>query len=166
MLISRPLNLPLRSLIYMGKISTASKIAADTDILTLRFITEDIGLFLSNKTATEAVNLKNDYVCVVDLDLFELWLRFNKNMCSGIPIVDLRASNNILHLRTCSDSCLALLQLIIHSFKIKNVSSNSDDTEDVEKSSKHTISESQMERVTSLLEDAMEDIGDGKKSSV
>ncbi|XP_063242394.1 autophagy-related protein 2 homolog A [Bacillus rossius redtenbacheri] len=107
----RPLHLPLRSCLTLGSFSVTSNIAAQTSSSTLRFIAEDVALFLSERAGPRrrAVDLRDDYVCVLDLGLFELSLRL-----SDAPRADLRASNDALHLRTCADSARALADLLAY----------------------------------------------------
>ncbi|KAI4495649.1 hypothetical protein M0802_008484 [Mischocyttarus mexicanus] len=162
----RPLHLPLKSVVTLGNFSVSSNIAAQTSTSTLRFIAEDVGLFISNKLGKD-VDLKRDYVCVMDLGLFELSLRLNDKMCGGAPRVDLRASNNVLHVRTCSDSGRALTQLLTYFANDGDLTTNTDNTENIslpgdEESllgdeSINTLSKSQEERVNSLMEEAMEE---------
>lgn len=115
----------------MGNFSMSFHLAAQTNMTTLRFIAEECAIFLSDKVVKKSVDLRRDYVCVVDFGLFELSLRtadkvsnlgiifliffHSKNAFqkSGInPHIDLRASNDILHIRTCADSARALMQLL------------------------------------------------------
>ncbi|KAK2581702.1 hypothetical protein KPH14_002189 [Odynerus spinipes] len=164
----RPLHLPLRSVVTLGNFSVSSNIAAQTSTSTLRFIAEDIGLFISNKLGKN-VDLRKDYVCVMDLGLFELSLRLNDKMCGGAPRVDLRASNNVLHVRTCSDSGRALTQLLTYFASDGDLTSNTGSTESIAVPSSgdeesllgdesiNTLSKSQVERVNSLMEEAMEE---------
>ncbi|XP_031843330.1 autophagy-related 2 [Nomia melanderi] len=164
----RPLYLPLRSMVTLGSFSVSSNIAAQTNTSTLRFIAEDIALFVSNKLG-KSINLKRDYVCVVDVGLFELSLRLNDKMCGGAPRVDLRASNNVLHIRTCSDSGRALIQLLTYfasdgdlapnteSMESTTVPSSGDEESLLGDESINTLSKSQEERVNSLMEEAMKE---------
>lgn len=62
----------------------SSHLAAQANTSTLRFITEDCVLFLSEKSppkngipSSSPVDLKRDYVSIVDLGLFELSLKTN-----------------------------------------------------------------------------------------
>lgn len=50
----------------------------------------------------------------MDLDLFELALRTSTGQDPRYPKMDLRASNNVLHIRTCADSCIALQRLLTY----------------------------------------------------
>lgn len=164
----RPLNLPLRSIVTLGNFSVSSNIAAQTNTSTLRFIAEDVALFISNKLERN-VNLRKDYICVINLGLFELSLRLNDKMCGGAPRVDLRASNNMLHVRTCSDSARALTQLLTYFASDGDLLPNTKNTDSIivpsskeeetllNTESINTLSKSQIERVYNLMEDAMEE---------
>lgn len=116
----RPFNLPIRSLLSLGNFSMSSHLAAQVNTSTLRFIAEECYLFLSDKAPPKSrmpsiapVDLRRDYICVVELSLFELSLRISDRQ-RGVPHIDLRASNNIVHIRTCSDTARALMQLITY----------------------------------------------------
>ncbi|XP_076234909.1 autophagy-related 2 [Calliopsis andreniformis] len=164
----RPVHLPLRSMVTLGNFSVSSNIAAQTNTSTLRFIAEDIALFISSKLG-KSVNLKRDYVCVMDVGLFELSLRLNDKMCGGAPRVDLRASNNVLHVRTCSDSGRALIQLLTYFANDGDLVPNTESTDSITVPSSgdeesllgdesiNTLSKSQVERVNTLMEEAMEE---------
>lgn len=155
-------------MVSLGSFSVSSNIAAQTNTSTLRFIAEDVALFISEKLGS-GVELRRDYVCVMDLGLFELSLRLNEKMCGGAPRVDLRASNNVLHVRTCSDSGRALTQLLTYFasdgdliLSTKSTDSiaipNSGDEESLlGDENVNVLSKSQEERVNSLMVDAMED---------
>lgn len=156
-------------MVTLGNFSVSSNIAAHTNTSTLRFIAEDIALFISNKLG-KGVDLRRDYVCVMDVGLFELSLRLNDKMCGGAPRVDLRASNNMLHVRTCSDSARALIQLLTYFANDGDLLPNMETTESTitvpssgdEESLLgneciNTLSKSQVERVNSLMKEAMEE---------
>jgi autophagy-related protein 2 len=53
-----------------------------------------------------------DYVCVLDVESFELELRTCEEKDQKFPKTDLRLRTNRINLRTCSDSCKALFELI------------------------------------------------------
>ncbi|KAG7200135.1 hypothetical protein KM043_000574 [Ampulex compressa] len=172
----RPLYLPLRSMVTLGNFSVSSNIAAQTNTSTLRFIAEDVAFFISDKLG-KRVDLRRDYVCVMDLGLFELSLRLNDKMCGGAPRVDLRASNNVLHVRTCSDSGRALTQLLTYFANDGDLIPNTGSTESIAVPSSgdeesllgdesiNTLSKSQVERVNSLMEEAMEETVKGTTPS-
>lgn len=106
----RPIHLPLRVLVTMGTFSVSSNITIESNVSLLRFIIDDAALYLSDKCSGVA-NIRN-YVCVLDLGMFELSLFTSDGSEQGHPQLELRMSNNIVNVRTCSDSCSALLQLI------------------------------------------------------
>lgn len=155
-------------MVTLGSFSISSNIAAQTNTSTLRFIAEDLALFISDKLGNH-VDLRRDFVCVMDLGLFELSLRLNEKMCGGAPRVDLRASNNCLHVRTCADSGSALMQLLTYFASDGDIASNLDTSDTISvpgsgdeetllgDESVNNLSKSQVERVNSLMEEAMED---------
>ncbi|XP_026686796.1 autophagy-related protein 2 homolog A-like [Diaphorina citri] len=63
----RPLYLPYSALISLGSFSICCNLAARTTSSTLRFIAEDISLFISNRKIHRTVDLKQDYVCVIEI---------------------------------------------------------------------------------------------------
>lgn len=101
-------------MLTLGTLSISSNIAAQTKTSTLRFMAEDACLLLAEKSSSNAAgtDLCRDYVCVIDLGLFELSLRLSDKANGSSPRVDLRASNNMLHIRTCPDSARALTDLL------------------------------------------------------
>ncbi|CAG9834337.1 unnamed protein product [Diabrotica balteata] len=117
----RPLNLAIRSAITIGNFSMSSHLSAQSNSSTLRFIFEECALFLSEKAPSKngkvsvaPVDLIRDYVNVLQLGLFELSLRTTDKRSGINPHIDLRASNNILNIHTCADSCKMLTNLIIY----------------------------------------------------
>jgi autophagy-related protein 2 len=173
-------------MITVGSFSISSNIAAQTSTSTLRFIAEDAALFISDKPGSRhlspPVDLRKDYVCVLDLGLFELSLRLCDRageQNKGSPRVDLRASNNILHVRTCADSGKALTDLLTYfasdgDLMSMDESENSESTissgsakvdqvlvntsaVDNNQNNAHNLSRSQVEHVHDMMEEAMRD---------
>uniref|UniRef100_A0A673AS59 Autophagy related 2A n=1 Tax=Sphaeramia orbicularis TaxID=375764 RepID=A0A673AS59_9TELE len=109
----RPLYLPLRVLFTAESFSLSSNIIVDTATFHLRFILDDSALYLSDKCESDTVDLRRDYVCVLDIDLLELAITTWKGSDTGkLPLFELRCSNNVVHLHTCADSCAALVNLL------------------------------------------------------
>lgn len=111
----RPLYLPLRVLFTTESFSLSSNIIVDTATFHLRFILDDSALYLSDKCETDSVDLRKDYVCILDIDLLELAITTWKGNSTGKlsqPLFELRCSNNVVHLHTCADSCAALVNLL------------------------------------------------------
>ncbi|XP_056151648.1 autophagy-related protein 2 homolog B [Lampris incognitus] len=111
----RPLYLPLRSLLIVETFSVSSSVSLDHSSSTLRIILDEAALFLSDKCNTVAVNLSRDYVQVVDMGTLELRITAVKPGVNGElsePRFELRCSSDVIHIRTCSDSCAALMNLI------------------------------------------------------
>lgn len=152
----------------MGNLSISSNIAARTKTSTLRFIAEEGNLFISDVECSRSAppNLKADYVSVMQLGLFELSLRLSDQQ--NLPKLDLKASNNILHIRTCADSAAALAQLITYfasdgDLAVNDELSNSDRSSQGGKPPEPEVanldlSESTVERLNDMMEDAMREI--------
>ncbi|XP_077537493.1 autophagy-related 2 isoform X2 [Haemaphysalis longicornis] len=109
----RPLYIPYRSLVSMENFSISSNITAKTTTLQIRVIAEQVCLYISNKVAKdEPPDLANEYVCVADTDLFDLSIWMTEVAGQETPTIKMKASNNIVHVRTCADSCQALQTLL------------------------------------------------------
>uniref|UniRef100_A0A8B9BHT9 Autophagy related 2B n=1 Tax=Anser brachyrhynchus TaxID=132585 RepID=A0A8B9BHT9_9AVES len=93
----RPLFLPVRSLLTVETFSISSSVAVDKSSSTLRIILDEAALHLSDKCNTVMVNLHRGK------DLFNLTTK---------PRFELHCSSDVIHIRTCSDSCAALMNLI------------------------------------------------------
>jgi len=102
----------MRSVLTIDTFSISSNIAAQTSTSVIRFICEDSALFLTTKF--DSNDLRNDYVCVMEMDYFDLSLRLCTNRSSTAPRIDLSASSNVLHIRTCSDSFKALVDILTY----------------------------------------------------
>ncbi|KAJ1106499.1 hypothetical protein NDU88_003900 [Pleurodeles waltl] len=111
----RPLYLPVRVFITAETFTLSSNIIVDTATFVLRFILDDSAIYLSDKCTADAVDLRKDYVCVLDVDLLELVITTWKGGDTGKltqPLFELRCSNNVVHLHTCADSCAMLANLM------------------------------------------------------
>ncbi|XP_077766625.1 autophagy-related protein 2 homolog B isoform X3 [Canis aureus] len=111
----RPLYLPIRSLLTVETFSISSSVALDKSSSTLRIILDEAALHLSDKCNTVTINLSRDYVRVMDMGLLELTITAMKSDSDGEqtePRFELHCSSDIVHIRTCSDSCAALMNLI------------------------------------------------------
>ncbi|XP_058423633.1 autophagy-related protein 2 homolog B isoform X2 [Diceros bicornis minor] len=111
----RPLYLPIRSLLTVETFSVSSSVALDKSSSTLRIILDEAALYLSDKCNTVTINLNRDYVRVMDMGLLELTITAVKSDSDGEqtePRFELHCSSDVVHIRTCSDSCAALMNLI------------------------------------------------------
>ncbi|XP_062621343.1 autophagy-related protein 2 homolog B-like, partial [Saccostrea cucullata] len=173
----RPLHIPTRGVVTANYFSISSNIVANSQTSLLRFVLEDAGMYLSQKKCREAaINLKKDYVCVLDVESFELELRSSDGKDKKFPKTDLRLRTNRINLRTCSDSCKALFELIryfandgdLKEHEETDIKQQSLDLEMMsqeesieEESKKKDLSESRLENLSSHLEDAMQESGSG-----
>ncbi|XP_027628218.1 autophagy-related protein 2 homolog A isoform X1 [Tupaia chinensis] len=111
----RPLYLPVRVLVTAETFTLSSNIIMDTSTFLLRFILDDSALYLSDKCEVETLDLRRDYVCVLDVDLLELVIKTWKGSTEGRlsqPLFELRCSNNVVHVHSCADSCALLANLL------------------------------------------------------
>ena len=148
----KPIYLTTRSLIAFKSLHWSSNVTAESSLTLLVFNIEDIYLFLSklnnqqqvsttaisqvkeNETIDtfETINLKRDYICVANSDLFELRLLISDEQkasppTSGsdshtnkdkqfesrkTPLLDIKIRSNMIQLRTCVDSAFTLIELI------------------------------------------------------
>ncbi|KAI6067819.1 Autophagy-related protein 2-like protein B [Aix galericulata] len=171
----RPLFLPVRSLLTVETFSISSSVAVDKSSSTLRIILDEAALHLSDKCNTVVVNLHRDYVRVMDMGLLELTITTVKSDSEGErtkPRFELHCSSDVIHIRTCSDSCAALMNLIqyIASYgdlhpptktEIKcGVSKPKMKVETFSQPSSHgpALAESEQQILRDLMSDAMEEI--------
>ncbi|XP_063919299.1 autophagy-related protein 2 homolog B isoform X2 [Zophobas morio] len=186
----RPRYLPIRSVITLGTFSISSHLSSDVNSSTLRFIAEECGLFLSQKGVKKfrlpysgPVDLKRDYVNVIDLGLFEISLKTSDKKNVDTPHFDLRAANNIIHIRTCADSARALTQLIKYLANYGDLVPPEDGTSSgsafssprhlpeqelvsVEPQEIANLSESQHQQIHDLIQDALEDVDESTSTQV
>ncbi|XP_062901925.1 autophagy-related protein 2 homolog B-like isoform X1 [Mobula hypostoma] len=109
----RPLYLPVRAVVTVETFTISSNIVLDKYCSTLRIIIDDAALYLSEKCHNALVNLKKDYVRVLDMGLLEFRITASKQTSEGErPRFELCCSSDVIHVRTCSDSCAALMNLI------------------------------------------------------
>nr|XP_004656699.2 autophagy-related protein 2 homolog A isoform X2 [Jaculus jaculus] len=111
----RPLYLPVRVLVTAETFTLSSNIVMDTSTFVLRFILDDSALYLSDKCETETLDVRRDYICVLDVDLLELVIKTWKGSTEGKlsqPLFELRCSNNVVHVHSCADSCALLANLL------------------------------------------------------
>lgn len=162
----------------------SSHLSAQANSSTLGFIAEECALFLSDKSPPRdgiaslgPVDLRRDYIRVIDLGLFELSLRTNDKKCNISPHFDLRASNDTVHIRTCSDSARALMQLLTYFASDGDLQTPSDTSSSIgsshcsplHKSNEsqlidvdhpqevNNLSSSQKQQISDLLGDAMKE---------
>ncbi|XP_049755202.1 autophagy-related protein 2 homolog B isoform X1 [Elephas maximus indicus] len=111
----RPLYLPIRSLLTVETFSVSSSVALDKSSSTLRIILDEAAVYLSDKCNTVTINLNRDYVRVMEVGLLELTITAVKSDSDGEqtePCFELHCSSDVVHIRTCSDSCAALMNLV------------------------------------------------------
>lgn len=172
----RPLYLPIRSLLTVETFSISSSVSLDKSSSTLRIILDEAALYLSDKCNTVTVNLNRDYVQVMDMGLLELTITAVKSDSDDgeqtQPRFELHCSSDIVHIRTCSDSCAALMNLIqyIASYGDLHVSSKAEektraphrktkvDSSGRTSSRGPVLPEAEQQILRDLMSDAMEEV--------
>ncbi|XP_065883382.1 autophagy-related protein 2 homolog B-like isoform X2 [Dysidea avara] len=113
-IVYRPKYLPW-SIAYgisAGHFSTTLTTSAKVSIM--RLIIDESYFFLTNKPEKN-LDLKQDYVCVIEMGLLELIIKMPTGDLSetqDMPEISLEFSNNLVELRTCVDTCAALRDLM------------------------------------------------------
>ncbi|XP_071501504.1 autophagy-related protein 2 homolog B-like [Diadema antillarum] len=170
----RPIHLPLKSFVLLESLSISSNLVYEAKESLLRFLIDDAALYISEKCNESKVNLKRDYVSVVDVGMLELSLRLSNDEEKN-PKLDLKVSNNKVHLRTCADSCSALAQLLLYvssdgDFATYSESSRADqdvqpvavtvkeDSSPKQTKSGSPVSHTHSDQMRQLMEEAMKEI--------
>ncbi|CAB3245611.1 unnamed protein product [Arctia plantaginis] len=174
----RPLYLPIRTVLTLGNFSVSSNVIAATNTSCLRFIAQECTLFLMHLHGTKpdmpvpqdndkAPDVNKNYVCVIDLGLFELSLRMadktnNTQQSNEMPQVDLSASNNMVTLHTCWDSASALCRLLTYA------ACDGDSQLPFDRSSRHTsiCSDQPIEQLVGLDDKPVEEIRELSPSEI
>ncbi|XP_055335170.1 autophagy-related protein 2 homolog B-like isoform X2 [Paramacrobiotus metropolitanus] len=120
---------PLAALVAVNKLNLSSTLVAESPQTLLRVIAQDLRLHLSKRKQPAKLKegktflrniIKNclflstcftDYVCVLDIPFMEFQVKIAEGS-PDFPRFDFRASNDCCYLRTCSDSCLELCNLL------------------------------------------------------
>ncbi|XP_028968074.1 autophagy-related protein 2 homolog B [Galendromus occidentalis] len=114
----RPLHIPYNTIVSMENFSLSSNITPKATTSTLRLILEDTSLFVANSSdKVSPTNIPRDYVCLVNAGLVNLCLVITETRSAAAktcPTVAFTASNDAIHVRTCSDSLFALQSLITY----------------------------------------------------
>ncbi|KAK3609284.1 hypothetical protein CHS0354_037995 [Potamilus streckersoni] len=108
----RPLKLPIRTLVMAKSFTIASNVVAESTTTMLRFVLDDGVLFLSDKHKASQTDISKNYVCVANVERLELQIRKSDGKDQKCPKTLFQVSTNRLNLRTCSDSCKVLINLI------------------------------------------------------
>ncbi|KAE8586365.1 hypothetical protein XENTR_v10021645 [Xenopus tropicalis] len=167
----RPLYLPTRALLTVETFSISCSVALDKSSSSLRIIMEEAALHLSDKCNAVAVNLNRDYVRVLDMGLLELTILSVKTGEKSKPRFEMHCSSDVIHIRTCSDSCAALMNLIqyLASYGDLHPPSRTETSPGAHKKNKTTdpvtqaniqgpvLAEAEQQILRDLMSDAMED---------
>lgn len=180
----RPRFYDYRAILGVNTFMISTTMASASTGCTVRFVAEDGTLAIAPQTAPGEYKFKNEnrvsalasdeLVCVFEFALLEISLRESDKVTEFAPKYDVRAAMNGTHLRVCSDSCMALGNLIAYMAAEGDLAPKCDG--DAEESRSLTtsremsadllavnpqivpeVSEDQQQRVNQLMEEAMQD---------
>nr|DBA14499.1 TPA: hypothetical protein GDO54_005457 [Pyxicephalus adspersus] len=168
----RPLYLPIRALLTVETFSISCSVALDKSSSSLRIILDEAALHLSDNCNAVSVNLNRDYVRILDMGLLELTILSVKFGEQSRPRFEMYCSSDVIHIRTCSDSCAALMNLIqyIASYGDLHPPSRTQSSPGPNKKGKKTdpctssssrgshLAEAEQQILRDLMIDAMEDM--------
>ncbi|XP_054715680.1 autophagy-related protein 2 homolog B-like [Uloborus diversus] len=109
----RPLKLPLSTALTVEHFNMSCNVTATTPTFLFRIISEELRLFISNKASVKKVDLRKNYVCVIDTGLIDLSFRSCMDDKNN-PKLETYVTNNKIDIRTCADSFRALLDLVVY----------------------------------------------------
>lgn len=118
----KPLHLPLHMLLCLDSVSLSTSLVTGAPVLVLRLVTDGVYLLLAHEQY-EHPDPKQGFVCVLEMEWFELTVRLCDNTQLGeeyhqlfarLPDISVECSSNVVHLRTCADSCIALRDLLVY----------------------------------------------------
>lgn len=180
----RPRFFDYRAILGINTFMISTTVASASSGCTVRFVAEDGTLSIAPQTAPGEFKFKNenritslksdDLVCVFEFALLEISLRESDKATEFAPKYDVRAAMNGTHLRVCSDSCMALGNLIAYMAAEGDLApkrdADMDDSESLMTSREMSadllsvttqsvpeVSEDQQQRVNQLMEEAMQD---------
>ena len=78
-------------------------------------------------------------MCVLDVESFELELRTSNGKDPKFPKTDLRLRSNKINMRTCSDSCQALFELIQYFANDGDLKARGEEEEGEEEEKRHSL---------------------------
>nr|AWV66646.1 autophagy-related protein 2 [Brachionus rotundiformis] len=104
----KPVNLDTRAILAFKSLHWSSNVTAESSSTLLVFNIDDIYLFLS-RVNSDVPDLRKNYVCVANTDLFELRILINERT---VPRLDIKIRSNMIQFRTCVDTAFSLIELI------------------------------------------------------
>ncbi|CAF3441805.1 unnamed protein product [Rotaria sp. Silwood1] len=112
----RPLYFDTKCFVAIDSLTLANTFVKNSKTTLLELNLDDWAIYLSKqKRDRYKIDLLNDYVCIISGGAFEVKLCFNEpveNTPIIDPLVDIRIACNMIHIRSCSDSANALIELL------------------------------------------------------
>ncbi|CAF3407371.1 unnamed protein product [Rotaria socialis] len=112
----RPLYFDSKCFVAIDSLTLTNTFVKNSKTTLLELNLDDWAIYLSKqKHDRYKIDLLNDYICIISGGAFEIKLCFNEpveNTAMMDPLVDIRIACNMIHIRSCSDSANALIELL------------------------------------------------------
>ncbi|UJR38243.1 hypothetical protein I4U23_030916 [Adineta vaga] len=112
----RPLYSDTKCFVAIDSLTLTNTFVKNSKTTLLELNLDDWAIYLSKqKRDRYQIDLSNDYISVINGGAFEIKLCFNEStedMPMNDPLVDIRIGCNMIHIRSCSDSANALIELL------------------------------------------------------
>ncbi|CAF4183246.1 unnamed protein product, partial [Rotaria sp. Silwood2] len=112
----RPLYFDTKCFVAIDSLTLTNTFVKNSKTTLLELNLDDWAIYLSKqKRDRYKIDLLNDYICIISGGAFEVKLCFNEpveNTPITDPLVDIRIACNMIHIRSCSDSANALIELL------------------------------------------------------
>ncbi|CAF3761845.1 unnamed protein product [Rotaria sordida] len=112
----RPLYFDTKCFVAIDSLTLTNTFVKNSKTTLLELNLDDWAIYLSKqKRDRYKIDLLNDYICIISGGAFEIKLCFNEpveNTPITNPLVDIRIACNMIHIRSCSDSANALIELL------------------------------------------------------
>ncbi|XP_035226109.1 autophagy-related protein 2 homolog A-like [Stegodyphus dumicola] len=163
----RPLKLPLRTAVTVDNFNMSCNVTATTPSFLFRIISEEMRLFISNYVAAKKVELRKNYVCVIDTGLIDISFRTNVDEKND-PKLEMCATNDKVHIWTCADSFKALMELMVYLSNNGDMDifthEENEVIQDIKELSKSINTETETKDVHLLMAEAMKECSQAKIS--
>lgn len=155
----RPFKLPYRTALTVENFNMSCNVTATTPSFNFRIISEELRLHLSNNIEAKKIDLRKNYVCVIESGLIDISIRTSVDEKDN-PKLEMFISNNKVHIRTCVDSFKALLDLINYlstNGDMEPNCNNKEENENYKSSMKAKSIDSDSENLDVLMAEAMKE---------
>ncbi|CAF1606489.1 unnamed protein product, partial [Adineta ricciae] len=135
----RPLYFDTKCFVAIDSLTLTNTFVKNSKTTLLELNLDDWAIYLSKqKRDRYQIDLLNDYISVINGGAFEIKLCFNEpteDVPMNDPLVDIRIACNMIHIRTCSDSANALIELLKYVITDGDLQQQQQQTNEISRSS-------------------------------